>query len=66
MENNCNSIYEWEWLLTHLVRPTSKEKKITQYDVVRTILHLFKINDQCVFQIYLLISVNEVIFYDDL
>ena len=66
MENNWNSIYEWEWLLIHLVRPTSKEKKITQYDVVRTILHLFKINDQCVFQIYLLISVNEVIFYDDL
>ena len=27
MENNCNIIYEEEWLLIHLVRPTTKEEK---------------------------------------
>ena len=32
-ENNCNIIYEGEWLLIHLVRPASKGEKITQYDV---------------------------------
>ena len=29
----CNIIYEGEQLLIHLVRPTTKEEKITQYDV---------------------------------
>ena len=33
MENNCNVIYEGEQLLIHLVRLTTKEEKITQYDV---------------------------------
>ena len=33
MENNCNIICEEEWLLIHLVRPTTKEEKNTQYDV---------------------------------
>ena len=32
MENNCNIIYEAERLLIHLVRPTTKEEKNTQYD----------------------------------
>ena len=32
MENNCNIIYEGERLLIHLVRPTTKEEKITEYD----------------------------------
>ena len=44
---------------------TTKEE-ITQYDMIRTRLCVFKINDQCVVQIYFLISVNEVIFSDDL
>ena len=33
MQNNCNIIYEAERLLIHLVRPTTKEEKITQYDM---------------------------------
>ena len=33
MEINCNIIYEGERLLIHLVRPRTKEKKITEYDV---------------------------------
>ena len=41
MENNCNIIYEGEQLLIHLVRPTTKEEKITQYDVIHTRLYLF-------------------------
>ena len=32
-ENNCNIIYEGEWLLIHVVKPASKGEKITQYDV---------------------------------
>ena len=32
-ENNCNIIYEGEQMLIHLVRPITKEEKITQYDV---------------------------------
>ena len=32
MENNCNIIYKGEQLLIHLVRPTTKEEKIMQYD----------------------------------
>ena len=30
--SNCNIIYEGEQLLIYLVRPTTKEEKITQYD----------------------------------
>ena len=33
MENNCNIISEGEQLLIHLVRLTTKEEKITQYDM---------------------------------
>ena len=33
MENNCNIIYEGEQLLIHLVKPTTKTEKNTQYDL---------------------------------
>ena len=33
-ENNCSIIYEGEQLLINLVRPTTKEEKITQYDTI--------------------------------
>ena len=33
MENNFNIFYEGQRLLIHLVRPTTKEEKIRQYDV---------------------------------
>ena len=32
MQNNYNIIYKGERLLTHVVRLTTKEEKITQYD----------------------------------
>ena len=32
-EKNCNITYEGEQLLIYLVKPTTKEEKITQYDV---------------------------------
>ena len=32
-ENNYNISYEGERLLIHFVKPTTKEEKITQYDV---------------------------------
>ena len=31
-ENNCNIIYEGEGLLINLLKPTTKEEKITQFD----------------------------------
>ena len=33
MEINCNIIYKGEWPLIYLVRPITKEEKITQYDM---------------------------------
>ena len=41
MENDYNIIYEGQRLLIHLVRHTTKEEKITQYDVIHTKLDLF-------------------------
>ena len=43
MENNCNIIFEGERPLIHLVRPTTKEEKITQYDMIHTRLYLLKV-----------------------
>ena len=41
-----NSIYKREWLLIHLVRPTTKEKKLHSIIQIHMRLYLFKIKDQ--------------------
>ena len=33
-DNNCNFICEGDQLLMHVLKPTIKEEKVTQYDVI--------------------------------